>query len=74
MFDGTISPEIPQPGATPPSASQGDPTQLCLGVIGTGTGIPFTIYSQPYYPDVDIWGNYDGTSCLPYVPVGLPSP
>jgi len=73
-FDGTISPEVPEPSVTAPGASQGDPTQLCLGVTGAGTWIPFTMFSGPFYPDVDVWGYYDGQNCLPYVPVGLPAP
>jgi hypothetical protein len=72
-FNGEIAPEIPVPGATPPGVNQGDPTQLCIGVAGTGTNIPFWLFSQPVN-GADVWGYYDGTNCAPYIPLGLPAP
>jgi hypothetical protein len=77
--DGVVSPTLPNPEVNPGGVDPGDPTMLCLGAqpdSNADSGYAF------YLADHDlglatqeaVYGYFDDSHCVDYVPVGIPRP
>jgi hypothetical protein len=79
-FDGTISPSLPNPTIDPGGVNPGDPTKLCLGAQPdptAGSGYAFYIEDHAiglYSTGEPVYGYFDDSRCIDYVPVGIPHP
>lgn len=74
-YDGTLSESVPVPSvSSPPSASLGAPTQICIltGPTSSPGTPPFEVPVKPRSDGAYDIGYYDDSACLPYIPVGVP--